>query len=296
VNAWQAIQYVGSGLSLVAFVVAAALFAYRARLRHRAEIIRSAPEKDRLEAIAVTAQFFRVDTSSLSPKKQEEIILAQITSRSRRDLMLGIICVIVALLLASIALAAIFRPQEVSADAKKRVNFIVRPNNPGIFSLLINNQGRQPLNLTSGKLIVSGQPSQTFDMQIGAEVGGPITSFFPPSTQGAVSGILFTCFYGREGWAALYAMRYGPNPTLDQRQCKICVNARLPSGDDVEPCEYLPCNAIATPVVGQNCEPASPSSNAGACRMPDGIILPRISPSGCIARGGNWLTPTPINR
>jgi hypothetical protein len=58
-NAWGALQYVGTGLSLVAFAVAAIPFAYRARLAHRAEIIRSAPEKERLEAIAITAEFFR---------------------------------------------------------------------------------------------------------------------------------------------------------------------------------------------------------------------------------------------
>jgi hypothetical protein len=65
-NGWSAIQYIGSGLSLVSFVVAAALYAYRARLRHQADIIKSAPEKDRLEAIATAAEFFRVDVSKVA--------------------------------------------------------------------------------------------------------------------------------------------------------------------------------------------------------------------------------------
>jgi hypothetical protein len=111
VGAWQAIQYVGSGLSLVAFIVAALLFAYRARLRHQATMIQSAPGKDRLEAIAVTAQFFRVDTKKLSPKQQEEVIIAQITARSRRDLILAVMAVVIAILLASVAVVAIFHPQ-----------------------------------------------------------------------------------------------------------------------------------------------------------------------------------------
>jgi hypothetical protein len=55
-NAWGALQYVSSGLSLVAFGIAAILLAYRARLAHRAEIIKSAPETDRLDAIAITAE------------------------------------------------------------------------------------------------------------------------------------------------------------------------------------------------------------------------------------------------
>jgi hypothetical protein len=42
---------VGTGLSLVAFVIAAALLAYRARLTHRAAIIDKTPEGQRLAAI-----------------------------------------------------------------------------------------------------------------------------------------------------------------------------------------------------------------------------------------------------
>jgi hypothetical protein len=69
---WGALQYVGTGLSLVAFVVAAIFLAYRARLTQRAEIIRSAPEQQRLEAIATTAEFFRVDVSGLTRAQQQE--------------------------------------------------------------------------------------------------------------------------------------------------------------------------------------------------------------------------------
>lgn len=51
-DVWGALQYVGTGLGLVAFAVAAIFYAYRARLTNRAEIIKSAPEKQPLEAIA----------------------------------------------------------------------------------------------------------------------------------------------------------------------------------------------------------------------------------------------------
>jgi hypothetical protein len=104
---WDAIQYVGTGLSLVAFIVAAILLAYRARLKHRAEIIKSAPEKERVEAIAATAEFFRVDISGLSRAQQQQIVLAQIQARTQRDLLLAGIVLFVALLLAMVALTAI---------------------------------------------------------------------------------------------------------------------------------------------------------------------------------------------
>lgn len=77
-NALSAIQYVTSGLTLVAFAIGAALLAFRYRLQQRAEIIKSAPAGDRIEAIAATAEFFRVDVSGLSPEKQQEVVLAQL--------------------------------------------------------------------------------------------------------------------------------------------------------------------------------------------------------------------------
>src|SRR5713226_7054590 len=105
---WAALKYVGTGLSLLAFVVAAILFAYRARLKSRAEIIKSAPEKERLEAIATTAEFFRVDVSGLSRAQQQDIVLTQIHARARRDLLLAGVSLAVAILLAAIAVAAIW--------------------------------------------------------------------------------------------------------------------------------------------------------------------------------------------
>src|SRR5258708_735131 len=107
-NVWGALQYVGTGLSLVAFVVAAILLAYRARLTHRAEIIKSAPEKERLEAIAITAEFFRVDVSGLTRAQQQEIALTQIHARARRDLLLAGLSLVVAVLLAAIAMVAVW--------------------------------------------------------------------------------------------------------------------------------------------------------------------------------------------
>src|SRR5258708_33056126 len=107
-NVWEALQYVGTGLSLVAFAVAAILLAYRARLTQRAEIIESAPDKERLEAIATTAEFFRVDVSGLTRAQQQDIALTQIHVRARRDLLLAGLSLAVAILLAVIAAAAIW--------------------------------------------------------------------------------------------------------------------------------------------------------------------------------------------
>ncbi|HEV3374274.1 MAG TPA: DUF6719 family protein [Candidatus Acidoferrum sp.] len=104
---WNAVQYVGTGLSLIAFVVAAIVFAYRAHLKRRVEIIKSAPEKERLDAIAATAEFFRVDVSGLSRAQQQDIIIAQIHARARRDLLATGLILGLAVLLAVVAVVAI---------------------------------------------------------------------------------------------------------------------------------------------------------------------------------------------
>jgi hypothetical protein len=105
---WEALRYVGTGLSLVAFAVAALLLAYRACLTNRAEIIKRAPEKERLEAIATTAEFFRVDVSGLTRAQQQEIALTQIHARARRDLVLAGLSLAVAILLAAIAILTVW--------------------------------------------------------------------------------------------------------------------------------------------------------------------------------------------
>src|SRR5262245_33836844 len=69
-KSWDAVRNVGSILSLIAFGVLAVLKAYLARLKHSAEIIKSAPEKVRLEAIAAVAKFFPVDVPALPPAHQ----------------------------------------------------------------------------------------------------------------------------------------------------------------------------------------------------------------------------------
>jgi hypothetical protein len=72
---WQAIQYVGSGLSLIAFIVAAGTYAYLAKLRQRARIISSASEKEKIAAINATADRFQLDLSGLNNKEKKRSLL-----------------------------------------------------------------------------------------------------------------------------------------------------------------------------------------------------------------------------
>src|SRR5882724_5918626 len=81
---WEAIQYVSSGLTLVAFFAAIAAATYRLRLRREEELIKSAPEKQRAELIQTALEFFRIDSSKLTKQQQYDLALRQVRERARR--------------------------------------------------------------------------------------------------------------------------------------------------------------------------------------------------------------------
>ncbi|MGO4441473.1 hypothetical protein [Rhizobium sp. RAF56] len=116
-NLAAAIPYVTGGLSLVAFVIAAIFYAYRASLKQRRDIILSAPPADRIEAIDSTADFLRIDTAALNQKAKERIILEQIKVRSERNYMIFFASLFFGLILAVIALVTILRPEPSPAPA-----------------------------------------------------------------------------------------------------------------------------------------------------------------------------------
>jgi hypothetical protein len=107
---WNIAPQIGTGLSLVAFIVAAGLYAYRARLKQRASVIAKMPPRDRLAAIDSTAEFLRVDVSGLSEKAKHDIVIRQIGIRARRELLLAGIALLIAVLLGAIAIIAIVDP------------------------------------------------------------------------------------------------------------------------------------------------------------------------------------------
>lgn len=105
---WQTIPLVSTIFSLVAFISAILLIAYMSRLKARSELVKNAPEAERVKAIAVEAEFFDVDIKGIPVSKQTIIILEQIRNRGKRDLYLLIIIVVLAFLSAAVAIFYIF--------------------------------------------------------------------------------------------------------------------------------------------------------------------------------------------
>jgi hypothetical protein len=96
---WDALPYVGSGLSLAAFLLAAILLVRRAYLTRIAGTIKSAPEE--------AAAFLRLGISGFTDVQLQVIALAQIRARTRRDLVAACTTLAIAIPLAVIAVLAI---------------------------------------------------------------------------------------------------------------------------------------------------------------------------------------------
>jgi len=59
---WNAIGYVTTGLTLLAFAIAVGAWLYRSRLVEREKSLRALPEADRAKALQADISFFLVDT------------------------------------------------------------------------------------------------------------------------------------------------------------------------------------------------------------------------------------------
>lgn len=111
---WQAIGLVSSGITLVAFVVAVAAWAFRQHEIKKERLILTAAEADRAKLVTDALEFFNVDTQNLTKDQQYEIAIAQIKARANRFLIACVVVVIVALLAVAVAAFAIIRHGEYS--------------------------------------------------------------------------------------------------------------------------------------------------------------------------------------
>jgi hypothetical protein len=106
---WQAIGLVSSGITLVAFIVAAAAWVFRQHAVREERLIRTAAEADRAKLVTAALEFFNVDTQKLTKDQRYEIAIEQIRARARRFLIACVVVVVVAFLAVGVATFAIMR-------------------------------------------------------------------------------------------------------------------------------------------------------------------------------------------
>jgi uncharacterized protein YjbI with pentapeptide repeats len=133
---WQAIQYVSSGLTLVAFVVAAIVGVLRSKIREKERLIKTAGESDRASLVKDALEFFSVDTSNLSKDRQFDVAMAQIRARQLRFTMIIFAVIVLALIGACLAAYAMSKTgHRLAAD--------VSPSSPGDAQSSVETQKEQ---------------------------------------------------------------------------------------------------------------------------------------------------------
>jgi len=104
---WNAINYVTSGLALVAFLAAVTAWTYRSKTAERERLIRSATESDRGELVRNALEFFNIDTYGLTKEQQFKLALEQIHARGHRFVISAAVVCFLAVVAVSIAAYAI---------------------------------------------------------------------------------------------------------------------------------------------------------------------------------------------
>src|SRR6185295_12867024 len=100
---WNAIAYVSSGVTLVAFIVAVLAWLYRSKILQVERTIRLAPKNKRAELVERALEFLHVETSTLTREQKYNLALRQIHERARRFLITASVVVILSCLAAAVS-------------------------------------------------------------------------------------------------------------------------------------------------------------------------------------------------
>lgn len=104
---WEAIRFVTSGITLLAFLAALGAWVYRQKILQKEKLIQSASEKERGRLVAATLEFFAVETGKLKRDQQFELALEQIRNRARRSLNAALLTALAFIIFGILALVAI---------------------------------------------------------------------------------------------------------------------------------------------------------------------------------------------
>jgi len=104
---WEAIGYVSSGLTLAAFLAAAAVTILRRQLVHKEKLITSAPENERASLVESALNSYSIETKNLTKQQRYELLLEQIKQRERRFKITAFVIIISAVLFTALAAYAI---------------------------------------------------------------------------------------------------------------------------------------------------------------------------------------------
>lgn len=146
---WEAIQYVTTGLTLVAFLVTVVAWAYKSKSEERERLIKTASEDKRADLVRSALEFFDVDTTGLTKEQKYELALAQIHARAQRFRTTAITVCVLAVILAVISAYAISQTPPPNGEKPK-----VQPQSKGepkapLRERIFDSRGPNKISLTS---------------------------------------------------------------------------------------------------------------------------------------------------
>jgi hypothetical protein len=122
---WEAAGKIGSGLALVAFIVAAVVTILRQRLLSRERQLLATSKKDRPQLVQILNDSFLIpslpiDPEKLTPEQKYNLLLEQIRDRSKRFYTVSIVIIAVALSITVVSVFAMLRaPNEAGPTANR---------------------------------------------------------------------------------------------------------------------------------------------------------------------------------
>jgi hypothetical protein len=132
VSLFEAIQYVGTPIALVAFIVAVVAYAYRGRLEARRKLIEAAPEQERARLLEATLRdFSTVPTDTLTREQRYDLAVRLIAERTAKFKMMTMVSVVIAGMLAAVVVIFTLFPAE--AEGGSLTVRVQGPNGPDDF-------------------------------------------------------------------------------------------------------------------------------------------------------------------
>jgi len=173
---WESIAYVAGGVTLAAFIIAAAVTAFRSALLQKERLIRQAPERDRAKLVQEALDSLRVNTARLKPSDRYEVVLRKFDERETRFRITAFVVVIIACLAATVAIVAIIRDtsQGNKADANPMQTPTPNQNSSPVATVNVASPHPSKTEPTSTPAPVKATPNPTPSVSIDGP--GPTTA------------------------------------------------------------------------------------------------------------------------
>ncbi len=216
---WEAIQYVTTGLTLVAFLVTVIAWAFKSKSEERERLIKAASEDKRADLVRSALEFFEVDTTGLTKEQKYDLALAQIHARAQRFRTTALVVCVLAVILAGVSAFAISRngskpDRSGSAVAPKPTPSAREGEKAQIKERIFDSRGTNKISLTTptewsypgdvvrvkGTVVTNGKPLAITAAKLIAEDANLVASESPlvaASGQDGADGLL-----GRAGAGA----------------------------------------------------------------------------------------------